>query len=150
MTLRVLVVGDPYMPVSAYAEALASLNGAGPNRRFELSTMQIDQVTCASPVTESERRLREYVGDPAEVARAVAGHDALIVHGGRPRDPGRVAYVLPQPALGLRDRRSARDLVDLHRGQLNQTVQASQGLGVRGYRHVGVADDQDAQGHGYT
>jgi D-3-phosphoglycerate dehydrogenase len=81
VTLRVLVVGDPYMPVSAYAEALASLNGAGPNRRFELSTMQIDQVTCASPVTESERRLREYVGDPAEVARAVAGHDALIVHG---------------------------------------------------------------------
>ena len=33
------------------------------------------------PRTESERRLREYVGDPAEIARAVAGHDVLIVHG---------------------------------------------------------------------
>ena len=76
MTLRVLVVGDPYMPVSAYAEALASLSGL-----VELSTMQIDEVTSAPPVTESEHRLREYIGDPAEVARAVAGHDALIVHG---------------------------------------------------------------------
>jgi D-3-phosphoglycerate dehydrogenase / 2-oxoglutarate reductase len=76
VTLRVLVVGDPYMPVSAYADALAGLDG-----RVELSTMQIDEVTCAPPVTESEHRLREYVGDPAEVARAAAGHDALIVHG---------------------------------------------------------------------
>ena len=76
MTLRVLVVGDPYMPVSAYAGALAGLEG-----RVELSTMQIDEVTCAPPVTESERGLREYVGDPAEVARAVAGHDVLVVHG---------------------------------------------------------------------
>ena len=76
MTLRVLVVGDPYMPVSAYADALAGLDG-----RVDLSTMQIDEVTCAPPVTESERGLREYVGDPAEVARAVAGHDVLVVHG---------------------------------------------------------------------
>ena len=40
MTLRVLVVGDPYMPVSAYASALAGLDG-----RVELTTMQIDDVT---------------------------------------------------------------------------------------------------------
>jgi D-3-phosphoglycerate dehydrogenase len=75
--MRVLVVGDPYMPVSAYADALAGLNGAG----VELSTMQIDAVSFPPPRTESERGLREYVGDPAEIARAVAGHDVLIVHG---------------------------------------------------------------------
>ena len=28
--MRVLVVGDPYMPVSAYADALTGLAGAGP------------------------------------------------------------------------------------------------------------------------
>jgi len=76
VTLRVLVVGDPYMPVSAYAGALAGLDG-----RVELSTMQIDEVASAAPVTESERTLREYVGDPAEMVRAVAGHDVLVVHG---------------------------------------------------------------------
>ena len=76
MNLRVLVVGDPYMPTSAYADALASLDG-----RAEVSTLQIDDVRFAPPRTESEQRLREYVGDPAEIARAVAGHHALIVHG---------------------------------------------------------------------
>jgi len=74
--MRVLVVGDPYMPVSAYADALTGLDD-----RVELTTMQIDETTCAPPVTESERGLREYVGDPAEVARAVAGHHVLVVHG---------------------------------------------------------------------
>jgi hypothetical protein len=79
--LRVLVVGDPYMPVAAYDDALAALGGAGLDGRVELSTMQIGDVRHAPPRTESEQRLREYVGNPAEVARAVAGHDALIVHG---------------------------------------------------------------------
>ncbi len=79
--MRVLVIGDPYMPVSAYAEALASLKGASRDGRVGLSTMQIDEVTCPPPRTESERGLREYVGDPAEIARAVAGHDVLVVHG---------------------------------------------------------------------
>jgi D-3-phosphoglycerate dehydrogenase / 2-oxoglutarate reductase len=74
--LHVLVVGDPYMPTSAYAEALDGIQG-----QIELSTMQIDDIWFAPPRTESERRLREYVGDPAEIARAVAGHDVLIVHG---------------------------------------------------------------------
>jgi D-3-phosphoglycerate dehydrogenase len=74
--LRVLVVGDPYMPASAYGDALASLDS-----RVEVSTLQIDDVWFAPPRTESERRLREYAGDPAGIARAVAGHDALIVHG---------------------------------------------------------------------
>jgi D-3-phosphoglycerate dehydrogenase len=74
--VRVLVVGDPYMPVSAYAEALADLGST-----VTVTSMQIESTAGAPPRTESERRLREYAGDPAEVARAVAGHDVLIVHG---------------------------------------------------------------------
>jgi D-3-phosphoglycerate dehydrogenase len=74
--MRVLVVGDPYMPVSAYADALEGLDG-----QVEVSILQINGSAATPPRTESEARLREYVGDPAEVARAVAGHDVLIVHG---------------------------------------------------------------------
>ena len=82
MSLRaaLLVVGDPYMPVSAFSYA----DRAGRRRtrgQVELSTLQIDEVSPVPPRTESERRLREYVGDPAEIVRAVAGHDVLIVHG---------------------------------------------------------------------
>ncbi len=74
--MRVLVVGDPYMPVSAYSPALAELDGL-----VSVSTMQIDSMTPVAPRTDSERRLAEYVGDPAAVASAVAGHEVLIVHG---------------------------------------------------------------------
>ena len=74
--VRVLVIGDPYMPSSAYAEPLARLGA-----EVEVTSMQIEGVAFAPPRTASEHRLREYVGDPADVARAVAGHDVLIVHG---------------------------------------------------------------------
>ncbi|HUD36626.1 MAG TPA: NAD(P)-dependent oxidoreductase [Streptosporangiaceae bacterium] len=74
--VRVLVVGDPYMPATAYAEALACLGDD-----VIVSTLQIDAASSPPPRTESEHRLREYVGDPAEIARAVAGHHVLIVHG---------------------------------------------------------------------
>ena len=79
--MRVLVVGDPYMPVSAFSDALTGLAGAGLDGQVELSTLQIDEASPVPPRTESERRLREYVGDPAEIVRAVAGHDVLVVHG---------------------------------------------------------------------
>ena len=74
--MRVLAIGDPYMPVTCFAEALASLGEA-----VTVTEMQIGRTDAEPPRTESESRLREYAGDPAEVARAVAGHDAIVVHG---------------------------------------------------------------------
>jgi D-3-phosphoglycerate dehydrogenase / 2-oxoglutarate reductase len=74
--VRVLAIGDPYMPVTRFAEALASLGQA-----VTVTLMQIDRTDGEPPRTESEHRLREYAGDPAEVARAAAGHDVLVVHG---------------------------------------------------------------------
>jgi D-3-phosphoglycerate dehydrogenase len=74
--VRVLVVGDPFMPTSVYAPYLAVLVD-----RVAVDSVQITGMASTPPRTESERRLREYVGDPAEIARAVAGHDVLIVHG---------------------------------------------------------------------
>ncbi len=74
--LRVLVVGDPYMPASAYTQPLAGLGD-----EVSVASLQISGVATVPPRTKSEHRLREYVGDPADVARAVAGQDVLIVHG---------------------------------------------------------------------
>ena len=75
--MRVLAIGDPYMPVTCFAEALASLGPAA----VTVTQMQIDRTDGEPPRTESERRLREYAGDPAAVARAAAGHHILVVHG---------------------------------------------------------------------
>lgn len=74
--VRVLVIGDPYMPASVYAPFLASLG-----ERIAVDSVQITGIASAPPRTESERRLREYVGDPADIARAAVGHEVLIVHG---------------------------------------------------------------------
>ena len=74
--VRVLAIGDPFMPVASFGEALASLGEA-----VTVTEMQIDRTDAEPPRTESERRLREYAGDPAKVAAAVAGHDVVVVHG---------------------------------------------------------------------
>lgn len=76
MTVRVLVVGDGYMPASVFSAALAGLGGT-----VSVTELQIGATHAAPPRTDSERALREYVGDPAELVAAVAGHDALLVHG---------------------------------------------------------------------
>ena len=74
--IRVLVIGDLYMPASVYAPFLASLGD-----RIAVDSIQITGIASTPPRTESERRLREYVGDPADIAHATAGHEVLIVHG---------------------------------------------------------------------
>jgi D-3-phosphoglycerate dehydrogenase len=74
--VRVLAVGDSYLPAGVLTAALAGLGDA-----VTVSALQIAAATAAPPRTESDRGLAEYVGDPAEVAAAVAGHDVLVVHG---------------------------------------------------------------------
>jgi D-3-phosphoglycerate dehydrogenase len=74
--VRVLVIGDPYMPASVYTPFLAGLGD-----KIAVTAMQITDITSAPPRTESERRLAEYVGDPADIVRAVPGAEVLIVHG---------------------------------------------------------------------
>jgi len=74
--LRVLAVGDSYMPASAFTAALAGLGDA-----VRVTELQISSAGAAPPRTDSERALREYAGDPADVAAAVPGHDVLLVHG---------------------------------------------------------------------
>ena len=73
---RVLVVGDVYMPASFFTRALAGLRGA-----VAVTELQLTAIEATPPVTNSARGLAEYVGDPADVAAAVAGHEVLVVHG---------------------------------------------------------------------
>jgi D-3-phosphoglycerate dehydrogenase len=74
--VRVLVVGDWYMPTGVFTAALAVLGDL-----VCVTEVQIESTTAAPPRTDSERALREYVGNPAHLVAAVAGHDALLVHG---------------------------------------------------------------------
>src|ERR1700736_2763723 len=64
------------MPAGVFTAALAGLGDS-----VSVTELQIDSPTAAPPRTDSERALREYVGDPAHIVAAVACHDALLVHG---------------------------------------------------------------------
>jgi D-3-phosphoglycerate dehydrogenase / 2-oxoglutarate reductase len=74
--VRVLAVGDPFMPAGLFTTALAGLGDS-----VTVTELQIAGTEAAAPRTGSGRAVREYVGDPADLAAAVAGHDALLVHG---------------------------------------------------------------------
>ena len=74
--VRVLAVGDPFMPAGLFTAALAGLRG-----RVTVTELQIASTEAAPPRDDSGRAVREYIGDPADLAAAVPGHDALLVHG---------------------------------------------------------------------
>jgi len=74
--VRVLVVGDAYMSAGIFVAALAGLGDS-----VAVTELQIDGTAAARPRTDSERALREYVGNPADIVGAVAGHEVLVTHG---------------------------------------------------------------------
>lgn len=73
---RILAVGDRFMPAGAFTRALAALGEA-----VTVTELQIADASAPAPRTQSEQLIREYAGDPADIAAAVAGHDVLLVHG---------------------------------------------------------------------
>jgi D-3-phosphoglycerate dehydrogenase / 2-oxoglutarate reductase len=89
--VRVLAIGDPFMPVGSFAAALATLGDA-----VAVTQLQISRADAEPPRTPSERRLREYAGDPADIVRAARGHDVLVLHGAPVS-----AEVLDTPGLRL-------------------------------------------------
>jgi D-3-phosphoglycerate dehydrogenase / 2-oxoglutarate reductase len=74
--VRILAVGDPFMPASAFTRALEDLGDA-----VAITELQIEQAAGTPPRTASEEQIREYAGDPADIAAAAAGHEVLVVHG---------------------------------------------------------------------
>jgi D-3-phosphoglycerate dehydrogenase / 2-oxoglutarate reductase len=74
--VRILVVGDAYMPTSIFTRALDRLQDA-----VAVTELQITSTDAAPAATNSLRTLREYVGDPAEIIAVLADHEVLVVHG---------------------------------------------------------------------
>jgi D-3-phosphoglycerate dehydrogenase / 2-oxoglutarate reductase len=74
--LRILAVGDSYMPPRYFSEAFADLA-----RFHDIEVMQIDASLAFRPSTPSERKLREYQGSPLELVERMAGIEVLVVQG---------------------------------------------------------------------
>jgi D-3-phosphoglycerate dehydrogenase / 2-oxoglutarate reductase len=74
--MKVLVVGDSYMPTRYFQQAFGSL---GPGHAVDY--LQVDPALTFSPTTASELRIKEYQGSPAQLCAHMAGVEALVVQG---------------------------------------------------------------------
>ncbi len=72
--LRILVVGDSYCPSAIMEDAFSRI--APPH---EVSFLDVRDEPGWVPASASERRIREYMGTPAQVIAALREHDVLVV-----------------------------------------------------------------------
>lgn len=74
--MRILAVGDSYMPPRYFAAAFDELE-----RVHEIEYAAVDPAAPFEPSTPSERKLREYQGSPAELVPRLPGVEVLVVQG---------------------------------------------------------------------
>jgi D-3-phosphoglycerate dehydrogenase len=74
--MKILVVGDSFVPVPVFQLGLGALQGA-----HELQYVQLDESQQLVPATASELSIREYLGTPAQLVSRIKDADVLVVHG---------------------------------------------------------------------
>lgn len=74
--MKILVVGDSFVPVRVFELGLSDLRGA-----HQIEYVQLDESLPFMPVTASERSIREYLGTPGQLAARAGDAEVLIVHG---------------------------------------------------------------------
>ena len=74
--MRILAVGDSYMPVRYFRDAFAGLETA-----HEVVYMEVDVTSRFEPSTASELKLTEYLGSPRTLADWMSGVEVLVVQG---------------------------------------------------------------------
>ena len=74
--MKILVVGDSFVPVPVFQMGLGALQGA-----HRLQYVQLDESQQLVPATASELSIREYLGTPAQLVSRIKDADVLVVHG---------------------------------------------------------------------
>jgi len=72
MSTRILVIGDSYMDAGWFTAALASLG--------DEVVVDAHRIAIADRTWPTDR-IREFEGDPAQVAALLDGHEVLVIHG---------------------------------------------------------------------
>jgi D-3-phosphoglycerate dehydrogenase / 2-oxoglutarate reductase len=74
--MRILAVGDSYMPPHYFRRALSGLQA-----EHDVQYIQVDPAAHFTPTSPSELRIKEYQGTPGELSRHMAGVQVLVVQG---------------------------------------------------------------------
>jgi D-3-phosphoglycerate dehydrogenase / 2-oxoglutarate reductase len=74
--MKILVVGDSFVPVSVFEKGLAGLRGT-----HRLEYLQLDESKELVPASASECSIREYLGTPDQIVARARDTEILVVHG---------------------------------------------------------------------
>jgi D-3-phosphoglycerate dehydrogenase / 2-oxoglutarate reductase len=74
--MKILAVGDTFVPAHVFEAGLAGLTGSN-----QIRYMELDMDAPFEPVTSSDRAIREYAGNPRQLADALDAEEVLLVHG---------------------------------------------------------------------
>ena len=74
--VKILAVGDSYMPPRYFQEAFACLEAA-----HDIEYFQVDAGRLFTPASPSELKLKEFQGAPAELVEHMPGVEVLVVQG---------------------------------------------------------------------
>ena len=90
--MRILIAGDSFCPSEAFRAAFAGLA-----ERHDVRFIDVVDDPGWVPASPSERKLKEYMGTPAQLIEALDGADALMVQGAAVTD----AVLAASPKLKL-------------------------------------------------
>jgi D-3-phosphoglycerate dehydrogenase len=74
--MKMLAVGDSYMPTRYFQQALDTLGPA-----YTVEYLQVDAALPFAPSTPSELRIKEFQGSPAQLCAHMSGVEILVVQG---------------------------------------------------------------------
>jgi len=74
--LKILAVGDSFVPTRLFETGLASLAA-----EHQIRFIQLDMDAPFVPMTPSERAIKECAGNPQQLVNALDGEEILLVHG---------------------------------------------------------------------
>jgi D-3-phosphoglycerate dehydrogenase len=74
--MKILVIGDSYCPWRALGPAIERLAD-----HHQVTCFDIVDEPAWRPTTASERKIREYLGSPAQIIERLDGHEVIIVQG---------------------------------------------------------------------
>lgn len=74
--MKILVAGDSFVTVEDFEKAFSEIS-----KDNDVRFIKMDEKERFEPSSESERRIKEYLGSPAQLIRELDSSECLVVHG---------------------------------------------------------------------
>ena len=76
--MKILVAGDSFVTVDDFKRAFSTIESGSNN---EVKYVKMDEQDRLTPSTDSEKRIREFLGSPGQLTSTLDSSECLVVHG---------------------------------------------------------------------